>query len=60
VNPTPADEARRLEAVAAEVARRRALREQASNSVQNAPPPAPGPSATATQNIAPPPPPGSR
>ncbi|HEY1109004.1 MAG TPA: hypothetical protein VGE76_10240 [Opitutaceae bacterium] len=30
VNPTPADEAKRLEAVAAEVARRRALREQAS------------------------------
>lgn len=29
VNPTPADEQRRLEAVAAEVARRRALREQA-------------------------------
>lgn len=61
VNPTPADEARRLEAVAAEVARRRALREQASNAVQNAAPPPPGPSATATQNIAPPPPPpGSR
>jgi hypothetical protein len=30
VNPTPADEAKRLEAVAAEVARRRALREQAT------------------------------
>lgn len=30
VNPTPADEQRRLEAVAAEVARRRALREQAA------------------------------
>ncbi len=59
VNPTPADEQKRLEAVAAEVARRRALREQASNTVQNAPPP-PGPSATATQNIAPPPPPGNR
>lgn len=29
VNPTPADEQKRLEAVAAEVARRRALREQA-------------------------------
>jgi hypothetical protein len=29
VNPTPADEARRLEAVAAEVQRRRQLREQA-------------------------------
>ncbi len=56
VNPTPADEARRLEAVAAEVARRRALREQAANSLPNAAPPPPGPSATATQNIAPPPP----
>lgn len=32
VNPTPADEQRRLEAVASEVARRRALREQASQS----------------------------
>jgi hypothetical protein len=30
VNPTPADEAKRLEAVASEVARRRALREQAA------------------------------
>jgi hypothetical protein len=30
LNPTPADEQRRLEAVAAEVARRRALREQAT------------------------------
>ncbi|MGH7946841.1 MAG: hypothetical protein ACREH8_13930 [Opitutaceae bacterium] len=30
LNPTPADEQRRLDAVAAEVARRRALREQAS------------------------------
>jgi len=37
VNPTPADEARRLEAVASEVARRRALREQASQQVN--PPP---------------------
>lgn len=34
-NPTPADEQRRLEAVAAEVARRRALREQAA---QQSPP----------------------
>jgi hypothetical protein len=33
-NPTPADEQRRLEAVAAEVARRRALREQAAQQVQ--------------------------
>jgi hypothetical protein len=30
VNPTPADEQKRLEAVASEVARRRQLREQAS------------------------------
>lgn len=33
INPTPADEQRRLEAVAAEVARRRALREQATQQV---------------------------
>lgn len=33
LNPTPADEQRRLEAVAAEVARRRALREQASQQI---------------------------
>jgi len=33
VNPTPADEQRRLEAVATEVARRRALREQAVQQV---------------------------
>jgi hypothetical protein len=39
VNPTPADEARRLEAVASEVARRRALREQVSQQVT--PPPVP-------------------
>lgn len=38
VNPTPADEQRRLEAVAAEVARRRALREQSG---QQFTPPAP-------------------
>jgi hypothetical protein len=38
VNPTPADEQRRLEAVAAEVARRRQLREQAAQQVgQGAP-----------------------
>jgi hypothetical protein len=30
LNPTPADEARRLDAVAAEVQRRRALRDQAA------------------------------
>jgi hypothetical protein len=33
LNPTPADEQRRLDAVAAEVARRRALREQATQQV---------------------------
>lgn len=33
VNPTPVDEAKRLEAVASEVARRRALREQAAQQV---------------------------
>ncbi|MES2693832.1 MAG: hypothetical protein V4773_10195 [Verrucomicrobiota bacterium] len=33
VNPTPADEQKRLEAVASEVARRRALREQASQTM---------------------------
>ncbi len=33
LNPTPADEQRRLEAVAAEVARRRALREQATQQI---------------------------
>ena len=44
VNPTPADEARRLEAVASEVARRRALREQASQQMgQSQPMPAPQP-----------------
>ncbi len=43
VNPTPADEQRRLEAVAAEVARRRALREQAAQQVnQGVVPPTPG------------------
>jgi hypothetical protein len=35
LNPTPADEQRRLEAVAAEVARRRALREQATQQQGN-------------------------
>jgi hypothetical protein len=33
LNPTPADEQRRLDAVAAEVARRRALREQATQQI---------------------------
>jgi hypothetical protein len=38
-NPTPADEQRRLEAVAAEVARRRSLREQATNQITQGQPP---------------------
>lgn len=41
LNPTPADEQRRLDAVAAEVARRRALREQAAQQVGGAATPAP-------------------
>lgn len=41
LNPTPADEQRRLEAVAAEVARRRALREQAAQQVNQPAPQAP-------------------
>ena len=41
VNPTPADEARRLEAVASEVARRRALREQAAQQISQGVPVAP-------------------
>ena len=41
VNPSPADEQRRLEAVASEVARRRALREQASQQVNQGVPIAP-------------------
>ena len=51
LNPTPADEQRRLEAVAAEVRRRRALREQASIQAANQPPaveaPAPVPQSQA-------------
>lgn len=44
LNPTPADEQRRLEAVASEVARRRAMREQATQQIsQGAPPPVPVP-----------------
>jgi hypothetical protein len=41
LNPTPADEQKRLEAVAAEVARRRALREQASQQINQPPQPVP-------------------
>ena len=37
LNPSPADEQRRLEAVASEVARRRALREQATQQIQAMP-----------------------
>ncbi len=43
VNPTPADEARRLDAVASEIARRRALRTQAEQTVNQASPAAPPP-----------------
>lgn len=43
VNPTPADEARRLDAVAQEVARRRALREQAAQGMNQPAPVAPAP-----------------
>jgi hypothetical protein len=38
LNPSPADEQRRLEAVAAEVARRRAMREQATQQIGGTPP----------------------
>jgi len=43
LNPTPADEQKRLDAVAAEVARRRALREQATQQMGQTPAPAPTP-----------------
>jgi hypothetical protein len=46
LNPTPADEAKRLEAVAAEVARRRALREQAAQNMSNNPAPTNAPPVT--------------
>jgi len=49
-NPTPADEQRRLEAVAAEVRRRRALREQASLQAASAPPVVEAPPAQPAQN----------
>ena len=39
LNPTPADEQRRLEAVATEVARRRAMREQATQQISQGAPP---------------------
>lgn len=57
LNPTPADEQRRLDAVAAEVARRRALREQAAQGQGGAAPggapqvmPLPAPNSATTQN----------
>ena len=49
-NPTSADEQRRLEAVAAEVRRRRALREQASLQAASAPPVVEAPPAPPAQN----------
>lgn len=54
VNPTPADEQKRLEAVAAEVARRRALREQAQQNMQANPMAQPQ---AAVPQVAPAPPP---
>lgn len=51
LNPTPADEAKRLEAVAAEVARRRALREQAGQQQTNAPQPAAQPQVAPTAPV---------
>lgn len=53
VNPTPADEQRRLEAVAAEVARRRALREQAAQQPAPAVPAANVPRAVMPQPVQP-------
>lgn len=49
VNPTPADEQKRLEAVAAEVQRRRALREQAQQQMTQGAPPQPAPPAMPPQ-----------
>lgn len=62
LNPTPAEDQRRLEAVAAEVARRRQLREQAADQVnQGIPPPAPGlPAAQPAPTAGQPQPPGQR
>jgi hypothetical protein len=51
LNPTPADEQRRLEAVAAEVARRRALREQATQQMSTGQPPTPGQPRTPPANF---------
>ncbi len=54
VNPSPADEQRRLEAVASEVARRRALREQAAQQMgPGAVPPTAVPQAQPTRNFPP-------
>jgi hypothetical protein len=62
LNPTPADEQRRLEAVAAEVARRRALREQATQQISQGgtpqvavPPPQPQAQPQGQRNFQPPP-----
>jgi hypothetical protein len=56
INPTPADEQRRLEAVAAEVARRRALREQATQQINQGQPVIPAvPQQTMPQALPPPP-----
>ena len=53
LNPTPADEQRRLEAVAAEVARRRALREQATQQGGQTPQVAPQPPQAVQQPVQP-------
>lgn len=58
LNPTAADEQRRLDAVAAEVARRRALREQATQQMnQGAPQTLPAPAAPPQQSFPAAPPP---
>jgi hypothetical protein len=51
LNPTPADEQRRLDAVAAEVARRRALREQAAQQAQGGAVQAAVPTVQPAQNL---------
>ena len=55
LNPTPADEQRRLDAVAAEVARRRALREQATQQMNQGVPPQPAAVPVATPQVIQPP-----
>lgn len=56
LNPTPADEQRRLEAVASEVARRRALREQAAQQIQAMPAANAVPAGAPAGRASPPPP----